>query len=191
MSPSSGSTGLKGRTLFITGASRGIGLAIALRAARDGANIVIAAKTQEPHPKLPGTIYTAAKEIESAGGRALPLAVDIRDDGQVADAIARAVKTFGGIDILVNNASAIALTNTQATDMKRFDLMHQINTRGAYLCSKLVRAASCVLPGKVWNEPVRSGIGGGAASAGDRRQCALAPDSDRDRGPSGRHGRSR
>jgi citronellol/citronellal dehydrogenase len=137
MSPSSGSAGLKGRTLFITGASRGIGLAIALRAARDGANIVIAAKTQEPHPKLPGTIYTAAKEIESAGGQALPLAVDIRDDAQVADAIARAVKTFGSLDILVNNASAIALTNTQATEMKRFDLMHEINTRGAYLCSKL------------------------------------------------------
>jgi len=137
MSPLSGSTGLKGRTLFITGASRGIGLAIALRAARDGANIVIAAKTQEPHPKLPGTIYTAAKEIEAAGGQALPLAVDIRDDGQVADAVARAVKTFGCIDILVNNASAIALTNTAATEMKRFDLMHQINTRGTYLCSKL------------------------------------------------------
>jgi citronellol/citronellal dehydrogenase len=130
-------TGLKGRTLFITGASRGIGLAIALRAARDGANIVIAAKTQEPHPKLPGTIYTAAKEIEAAGGHALPLPVDIRNDGQVADAIARAVKTFGGIDILVNNASAISLTNTHDTDMKRFDLMHQINTRGTFLCSKL------------------------------------------------------
>src|ERR1700728_95574 len=100
--------GLKGRTLFITGASRGIGLAIALRAARDGANIVIAAKTQEPHPKLPGTIYTAAKEIEAAGGNALPLPVDIRNDAQVADAVARAVKTFGGIDILVNNASAIS-----------------------------------------------------------------------------------
>jgi citronellol/citronellal dehydrogenase len=131
------STGLKGRTLFITGASRGIGLAIALRAARDGANIVIAAKTQEPHPKLPGTIYTAAKEIEDAGGHALPLSVDIRHDGQVADAMARAVKAFGGIDILVNNASAISLTNTHDTDMKRFDLMHQINTRGTYLCSKL------------------------------------------------------
>jgi citronellol/citronellal dehydrogenase len=137
MSPAAGSAGLKGRTLFITGASRGIGLAIALRAARDGANIVVAAKTQEPHPKLPGTIYTAAKEIEDAGGKALPLAVDIRNDAQVADAMARAVKTFGGIDILINNASAIALTNTQDTDMKRFDLMHQINTRGAYLCSKL------------------------------------------------------
>jgi citronellol/citronellal dehydrogenase len=129
--------GLKGKTLFITGASRGIGLAIALRAARDGANIAIIAKTQEPHPKLPGTIYTAAKEIESAGGRALPLAVDIRNDAQVADAVARTVKTFGGIDILVNNASAISLTNTPETEMKRFDLMHQINTRGTYLCSKL------------------------------------------------------
>ncbi len=129
--------GLKGRTLFITGASRGIGLAIALRAARDGANIVIVAKTQEPHPKLPGTIYTAAKEVEAAGGRALPLPVDIRNDGQIADAVARATKTFGGIDILVNNASAISLTNTPETDIKRFDLMHQINTRGTYLCSKL------------------------------------------------------
>jgi len=129
--------GLKGRTLFITGASRGIGLAIALRAARDGANVTIAAKTEEPHPKLPGTIYSAAREIEAAGGKALPLPVDIRNDAQVADAVARTVKTFGGIDILINNASAISLTNTPETDMKRFDLMHQINTRGSYLCSKL------------------------------------------------------
>jgi citronellol/citronellal dehydrogenase len=129
--------GLKGRTLFITGASRGIGLAIALRAARDGANVTIAAKTEEPHPKLPGTIYSAARDIEAAGGKALPLPVDIRNDAQVADAMARTVKTFGGIDILVNNASAISLTNTAETDMKRFDLMHQINTRGSYLCSKL------------------------------------------------------
>jgi citronellol/citronellal dehydrogenase len=124
--------GLKGRTIFITGASRGIGLAIALRAARDGANITVAAKTEEPHPKLPGTIYSAAREIEAAGGKALPLPVDIRNDAQVADAIARTVKTFGGIDILVNNASAISLTNTTQTDMKRFDLMHQINTRGSF-----------------------------------------------------------
>jgi citronellol/citronellal dehydrogenase len=131
------SAGLKGRTLFITGASRGIGLAIALRAARDGANIAVVAKTTDPHPKLPGTIYTAAAEIEAAGGRALPLAVDIRNDSQVADAVARTVKTFGGIDILVNNASAISLTDTLETDMKRFDLMHQINTRGTFLCSKL------------------------------------------------------
>ncbi|MGH8139835.1 MAG: SDR family oxidoreductase [Steroidobacteraceae bacterium] len=133
----SGAGSLAGRTLFITGASRGIGLAIALRAAGDGANIVIAAKTTQPHPKLPGTIYTAAAAIESAGGRALPLAVDVRDDEQVARAVARAVETFGGIDILVNNASAISPTTTAQTDMKRFDLMHQINTRGTFLCSKL------------------------------------------------------
>src|SRR6201996_6009095 len=128
---------LQGRTLFITGASRGIGLAIALRAAADGANIAIAAKTTEPHPKLPGTIYTAASAIESAGGKALPLAVDIRNEEQVAEAIARTVETFGGIDILVNNASAISPTLTPDTDMKRYDLMQQINTRGTYLCSKL------------------------------------------------------
>jgi len=133
----SGSAPLAGRTLFITGASRGIGLAIALRAAADGANITIAAKTTEPHPKLPGTIYTAAAEVEAAGGRALPLAVDIRDEEQVAQAVARTVATFGAIDILVNNASAISPTPTPATDMKRFDLMHQINTRGTFLCSKL------------------------------------------------------
>jgi citronellol/citronellal dehydrogenase len=133
----SGSAPLAGRTLFITGASRGIGLAIALRAAADGANIAIAAKTTEPHPKLPGTIYTAAAEIEAAGGRALPLAVDIRDDEQVAQAVSRTVETFGAVDILVNNASAISPTLTPDTDMKRFDLMHQINTRGTFLCSKL------------------------------------------------------
>jgi citronellol/citronellal dehydrogenase len=128
---------LAGRTLFITGASRGIGLAIALRAAADGANIAIAAKTTDPHPKLPGTIFTAAAEIEAAGGRALPLAVDIRDDDQVAKAVAKTVETFGGIDILVNNASAISPTLTSDTDMKRYDLMQQINTRGTFLCSKL------------------------------------------------------
>jgi citronellol/citronellal dehydrogenase len=128
---------LAGRTLFITGASRGIGLSIALRAAADGANIAVAAKTTEAHPKLPGTIYTAAAEIEAAGGRALALACDIRDEQQVAQAISRTVETFGGIDILVNNASAISLTTTPDTDMKRFDLMHQINTRGTFLCSKL------------------------------------------------------
>lgn len=133
----SGTASLAGRTLFITGASRGIGLAIALRAAADGANIAIAAKTTEPHPTLPGTIYTAAAEIEAAGGKALPLAVDIRDDDQVAQAVAKTVATFGGIDILVNNASAISPTLTPNTDMKRFDLMHQINTRGTFLCSKL------------------------------------------------------
>ena len=128
---------LAGRTLFITGASRGIGLAIALRAARDGANVAIAAKTTEPHPKLPGTIFTAAAQIEAAGGRALPLAVDIRDERQVAEGVARAAETFGGIDILINNASAISPTTTPDTDMKRFDLMHQINTRGTFLCSRL------------------------------------------------------
>src|SRR5450755_2294331 len=123
---------LKGKTLFITGASRGIGLAIALRAAADGANIAIVAKTTQPHPKLPGTIFTAAAEIEAAGGKALPLAVDIREDEQVAQAVAKTVETFGGIDILVNNASAISPTLTPATDMKRYDLMQQINTRGTF-----------------------------------------------------------
>jgi citronellol/citronellal dehydrogenase len=127
---------LTGKTLFITGASRGIGLAIGNRAALDGANIVIAAKTTEPHPKLPGTIYTAAMEIERAGGRALPLAVDIRDDAAVEAAVTESVRTFGGIDILVNNASAISLTGTLETTMKRVDLMLDINLRGTYLCSK-------------------------------------------------------
>ncbi|MDQ1258711.1 MAG: citronellol/citronellal dehydrogenase [Pseudomonadota bacterium] len=126
---------LRGKTLFITGASRGIGLAIATRAARDGANIVILAKTAEPNPKLPGTIYSAAQAIEAAGGRALPLAVDIRDDDAVFAAVEQAVQAFGGIDILVNNASAISLTNTEATPMKRFDLMNGINARGTYLCT--------------------------------------------------------
>jgi citronellol/citronellal dehydrogenase len=127
---------LKGKTLFITGASRGIGLAIAKRAARDGANIAIAAKTTEPHPKLPGTIYTAAKEIEEAGGKALPCVVDIRDESQVIAAVQKTVETFGGIDILINNASAISLSPTTMTDMKRYDLMHGVNTRGTFVCSK-------------------------------------------------------
>ena len=127
---------LKGKTLFITGASRGIGLAIAKRAAADGANIVIAAKTTEPNPKLPGTIYTAATEIEAAGGRALPLAVDIREEGAVLAAVAKAAETFGGIDILVNNASAISMTDTEHTPMKRYDLMNGINARGTYLCTQ-------------------------------------------------------
>jgi citronellol/citronellal dehydrogenase len=127
---------LAGKTLFITGASRGIGKAIGLRAARDGANVVIAAKTAEPHPKLPGTIYTAAEEIEAAGGKALPLVVDIRFEDQIQAAVQKAVETFGGIDILVNNASAISLTGTRQTPMKRFDLMHQINTRGTFACSQ-------------------------------------------------------
>lgn len=127
---------LAGKTLFITGASRGIGKAIALRAAKDGANVVIAAKTTEEHPKLPGTIYSAAKEIEEAGGKALACVVDIRDEAQIAAAVARAVETFGGIDILVNNASAISLTGTVATSMKRYDLMHGVNTRGTFACSQ-------------------------------------------------------
>ncbi len=127
---------LRGKTLFITGASRGIGKAIGLRAARDGANVVIAAKTAEPHPKLPGTIYTAAEEIEAAGGKALPLIVDVRDENQIQAAVAKTLETFGGIDILVNNASAIFLAGTVGTPMKRFDLMHQINTRGTYACSQ-------------------------------------------------------
>lgn len=127
---------LSGKTLFITGASRGIGLAIALRAARDGANIAIAAKTAEPHPKLAGTIYTAAQDIERAGGKALPLVVDVRDEILVRDALDKTAQQFGGIDIVVNNASAIQLTNTIATDMKRFDLMQQINARGSFMVSK-------------------------------------------------------
>ena len=127
---------LKGKTLFISGASRGIGLAIALRAARDGANIAIAAKTAEAQPKLEGTVFTAAAAIEEAGGRALPLVCDIRFEDQVDAAVAKTVETFGGIDICVNNASAISLTGTVATDMKRFDLMMGINARGTFLVSK-------------------------------------------------------
>jgi len=127
---------LQGKTLFITGASRGIGKAIGLRAARDGANIVVAAKTAEPHPKLDGTVYTAVKELEAAGGRAIACLTDIRYEEQVQAAVDKAVETFGGIDILVNNASAISLTGTLETPMKRYDLMHSINTRGTYLVSK-------------------------------------------------------
>jgi citronellol/citronellal dehydrogenase len=129
-------TTLKGKTLFITGASRGIGLAIALRAARDGANIAIAAKTATPHPKLPGTIHTAADAIERAGGHALALPVDVRDEEAVKTAIERTVEHFGSLDIVVNNASAIQLTPTTQTDMRRFDLMHQINARGTFMVSK-------------------------------------------------------
>ena len=127
---------LKGKTLFISGASRGIGLAIALRAARDGANIAVAAKTSEPNPKLPGTIFSAAEDIEKAGGKALPLIVDVRDEIQVREALEKTAQHFGGIDIVVNNASAISLTDSQATDMKRYDLMHQINSRGTFMVSK-------------------------------------------------------
>jgi citronellol/citronellal dehydrogenase len=127
---------LKNKTLFITGASRGIGLAIALRAARDGANIVVAAKTATANPKLPGTVYTAASAIEAAGGKSLPLVVDIRFEDQVDDAVRKTVERFGGIDILVNNASAISLTGTADTPLKRFDLMMDINLRGTYVCSQ-------------------------------------------------------
>ena len=127
---------LGGKTVFITGASRGIGKAIALRAARDGAHIVIAAKTTVPHPKLPGTIYTAKEDIEAAGGHALAVPTDIRVEAEVDAAVQQAVATFGGIDVLVNNASAIGLTGTLDTPMKRFDLMHQVNTRGTFLCTQ-------------------------------------------------------
>ena len=127
---------LHGKTLFITGASRGIGLAVALRAARDGANVVIAAKTDAPHPKLPGTIHTAAAEVEAAGGRALAAVCDVRDEAQIVAAMAAGVDAFGGIDVLVNNASAIALTGTEATDAKRYDLMQQVNARATFLCAK-------------------------------------------------------
>jgi citronellol/citronellal dehydrogenase len=129
-------TTLNGKTLLITGASRGIGLAIALRAARDGANVAIAAKTAEPHARLEGTIYTAAEEIEKAGGKALPIVCDIRFEDQVEAAVAKTVEAFGGLDICVNNASAISLTPSTATDMKRYDLMHTINARGTFLVSK-------------------------------------------------------
>ncbi len=127
---------LEGKTLFITGASRGIGLAIALRAARDGANIAIAAKTDRPHPKLPGTIHTAAQDIEAAGGQALPLKVDIRDEDAVAEAMDKTAAHFGGIDILVNNASAIYLAPTPEVPMKRYDLMHGVNVRGTFVSSQ-------------------------------------------------------
>ena len=128
---------LSGKTLFITGASRGIGKAIAVRAAKDGANVTIAAKTTEPHPRLPGTIFTAAEEVEAAGGKALACKVDIRDEETLQSAIDQTVEKFGGIDIVINNASAIQLTGTLQTDMKRYDLMHSINTRGTFLTTKL------------------------------------------------------
>jgi citronellol/citronellal dehydrogenase len=127
---------LQGKTLFITGASRGIGLAIAKRAARDGANIAIAAKTDQPNPRLPGTIHTAAAEIEAAGGKALPMQVDIRDENAVAQAVKQCAERFGGVDILVNNASAISLSGTMDTPMKRFDLMFGVNVRGTFFCSQ-------------------------------------------------------
>src|SRR6202158_4040354 len=129
-------TSLKAKTRFVSGGSRGIGRPIALRAARDGANVAIAAKTAEPHPKLKGTIFTAAEDIRAAGGQALPIVCDIRDETQVIAAIDKTVAEFGGIGICVNNASAISLTNSQMTDMKRFDLMIGINTRGTFMVSK-------------------------------------------------------
>src|SRR5438045_6407615 len=127
---------LKGKTLFITRASRGIGRAIAPRAARDGANIAVAAKTETPHPKLPGTIHSAAQEIEQAGGKALPLVVDVREEEAVRKALDQTAAHFGGIDIVVNNASAIQLTSVQHTDMRRCDRMHQLNARGTFMVSK-------------------------------------------------------
>ncbi len=127
---------LQGKTIFMSGGSRGIGLEIAKRAARDGANVAIAAKTAEPHPRLPGTIFTAAEEIEKAGGKALPLICDIRDEHRVMDCVNATVEKFGGIDICVNNASAISLTGTEGTSMKRYDLMNQVNARGTFLLSK-------------------------------------------------------
>ena len=129
-------TTLKGKTIFITGSSRGIGKAIALRAAQDGANVAVVGKTAEPHPRLPGTVYTAAEEIEAAGGQALPIILDIRFEDAVKEAIAKTVDHFGGLDILVNNASAISLSGTTATTMKRYDLMHHVNTRGTFVCSQ-------------------------------------------------------
>ncbi|MFB9820468.1 SDR family oxidoreductase [Arthrobacter ramosus] len=132
---------LKGRTILMSGGSRGIGLAIATRAARDGANIVIMAKTGEPHPKLQGTVFTAAEQLEAAGGQALPLVGDVRNDGDVAAAVAAAVERFGGIDVVINNASAIDLSRTDAIDMKRYDLMQDINVRGTFVLSKLALPA--------------------------------------------------
>ncbi len=199
---------LAGKTLFITGASRGIGLAIGLRAAHDGANVVVTGKTVEPHPKLPGTIYTAAEEIERAGGKALPIGMDVRFEDQVHSAVEQTVRRFGGIDILVNNASAISLTGTLDTPMKRFDLMMTVNVRGTFLCSQaclphLKRAANPhiltlsppldmrakwfaphrrLYDVKIWDEHVRAGDGGGIPRGRHRGQRALAAHDYRDGG---------
>jgi NAD(P)-dependent dehydrogenase (short-subunit alcohol dehydrogenase family) len=199
---------LTGKTLFITGASRGIGLAIGLRAARDGANVVIAAKTDAPHPKLPGTIHSAAREIEAAGGKALPLLMDVRSEDQVDAAVARAVATFGGIDILVNNATALYRDGTMNTPMKRFDLLFNVNVRGTYLvtqkCVPHLRAAQnphvlTIAPApyagqpckvcrgtglhtlQVLNEPDDQGIRRGVSPGWDSVQRALAAAVDMDR----------
>ena len=137
---------LAGRTVFITGASRGIGLAIGLRAAADGANVVVTGKTEAPHPKLPGTIHTAAAAIEAAGGRALAVAMDVRDEPQVRAAVKAAVERFGGLDVLVNNASAIYLTGTLDTPIRRFDLMHQVNARGTFLATQHACRTCCAPP---------------------------------------------
>ena len=200
---------LKGRTLFVTDASRGIGLAIALRAAADGANIVIAAKTTGTNPKLPGTIHSAAQEIEAAGGRALPVQCDVREESSVQAALAQAVQRFGGIDILVNNASAISMTPTPTTPMKRFDLMFGVNVRGTYLCTQaclpelvksakadtqpacaehvaavvharaLVRPAFGLHDGQVRHERVHARPRGRVPAAWHRRQQPLATHRDR------------
>ncbi len=199
---------LQGKTLFISGGSRGIGLAIAVRAASEGANVVIAAKTDQENPRLPGTIYSAAKEIEAAGGECLPLKVDIREESQVLEAVAAARERFGSIDVLINNASAISLTGTEATPMKRFDLMFGVNVRGTFLCTQaclpaaegvrrtrtqsphsdaftaaphgtpLVCAASGLHHGQVRHVDVRARTRRGIQTLWHRRQCALAGDRD-------------
>jgi len=181
---------LNGKTLFISGGSRGIGLAIAKRAAADGANVAIAAKTAEPHPNLPGTIFTAAAEIEEAGGKSLAVLCDIREEEQVDNAIKSTVEAFGGIDIVINNASAISLTDTPNTPMKRYDLMNQVNARGTYMVSQkalpwlghaaeMVWEARCLHHCQIRHVHVRSGNGGRISQAQDRRQCLVAADRDR------------
>ena len=199
---------LAGKTLFITGASRGIGLAIALRAARDGARIAIAAKTATPHPKLPGTVYSAAEEVERAGGKALPLIVDVRDEASVAAAVKRCAETFGGIDICINNASAINLAPTEQIDMRRYDLIQQINTRGTFVTTRaclpylkqaanpprphprtaaepeaaVVRTAPRVFDLQVRHVAVHARDGGRIPRRGHRLQRPVAAHHGRDRG---------
>ena len=203
-----GPMSLAGKTVFITGASRGIGLAIGLRAAADGANVVVTGKTTEPHPKLPGTIHTAAAAIEQAGGQALAVAMDVREEADVRAAVKAAVDRFGGIDVLVNNASAIYLTGTLATPIRRFDLMHQVNVRGTYLATQLclphllargqparaqhrpaaqpepalVRPACRLHHGQVRDEPVRARDGRGVPGPGRGRERAVAAHRHRHRG---------